>query len=191
MSVENSALSHRQILGTLSGVMLGLMLAALDQTIVATALPAMVRELGGTQHLSWVVTAYLLTSTASTPLYGKLSDLYGRRRLLEIAIVIFVAASIFSALAQDLFQLVAARALQGLGGGGLISMAQAVIADVIAPRERGRYQAYFSGVWAIASVGGPVAGGLFVQWLSWRFVFWINLPLGLLAFILCHRALRH
>jgi EmrB/QacA subfamily drug resistance transporter len=187
---EGPAFSHREILGILSGILLGMMLAALDQTIVATALPAIASDLHGLQDLSWIVAGYLLTSTAATPIYGKLSDLYGRRALLQFAIVIFVAASLLCAAAQNIAELIAARALQGLGGGGLISMAQAVIADVIAPRERGRYQAYLSGVWATTSVGGPVLGGFFVDHLSWRWVFWINLPLGVAAFLLCRHALR-
>ncbi len=187
---ESRGFSHREVLRILSGVLLGMMLAALDQSVVATALPTIAGELGGLEHLSWIVAGYLVTSTATTPIYGKLSDLYGRRRLLEIAILVFVAASLLCGLAQTMGQLVAARALQGLGGGGLISMAQAIIADVIAPRERGRYQAYLSGVWATASVGGPVLGGVFVDHLSWRWVFWINLPVGIAAFLLCRRALR-
>lgn len=186
-----AGLSHREVLGVISGILLGMLLAALDQTVVATALPAMAADLHGIEHLSWIVTAYLLTSTASTPIYGKLSDLYGRRHLLEAAIIFFVIASALCALAQTMGQLIVARALQGLGGGGLMAMAQAVIADVIAPRERGRYQGYFSAVWALASVGGPIMGGFFVQYLSWRWVFWINLPVGALAFLLCHRALAH
>jgi EmrB/QacA subfamily drug resistance transporter len=195
MAVEREAaqapvFSHREILGILSGVLLGMMLAALDQSIVATALPAIASDLHGLQDLSWIVAGYLLTSTAATPIYGKLSDLYGRRALLQFGIVVFVAASLLCGIAGSIAELVAARALQGLGGGGLISMAQAVIADIIAPRERGRYQAYLSGVWATASVGGPVLGGFFVDHLSWRWVFWINLPLGIAAFVLCRRALK-
>jgi multidrug resistance protein len=186
---EGSAFSHREILHILSGVLLGMMLAALDQSIVATALPAIASDLHGLADLSWIVAGYLLTSTAATPIYGKLSDLYGRRALLQFAIVVFLLASLLCAAAQNIAELVAARALQGVGGGGLISMAQAVIADVISPRERGRYQAYMSGVWATASVGGPVLGGFFVDHLSWRWVFWINLPLGIAAFVLCRRAL--
>lgn len=181
--------SHREILSILSGILLGMMLAALDQSVVTTALPAIAGELGGFERLSWVVAAYLLTATASTPIYGKLSDLYGRRLMLEIAIILFVAASMLCGLAQTMPQLIAGRALQGLGGGGLVSMAQAIIADVISPRERGRYQAYLSGVWATASVGGPVLGGFFVDYLTWRWVFWINLPVGVAAFVLCRRAL--
>ncbi|HYM04229.1 MAG TPA: MDR family MFS transporter [Stellaceae bacterium] len=188
-TAAGASLSHREVLGVLSGVLFGMLLAALDQSIVATALPAIAGEFQGLEHLSWIVAGYLLTSTAATPIYGKLSDLYGRRLLLQTAITVFVLASILCGLAQSMGQLIAARALQGLGGGGLISMAQAVIADVISPRERGRYQAYLSGVWATASVGGPVLGGLFVDYLTWRWVFWINLPVGIAAFVLCRRAL--
>jgi EmrB/QacA subfamily drug resistance transporter len=184
------AFSHREVLGILSGVLIGMFLAALDQTIVATALPTIARELNGAEHLSWIVAGYLLTSTASTPVYGKLSDLFGRRALFRFAIVLFVLASALCALAQSMPQLILARALQGLGGGGLITMAQATIADVISPRERGRYQGYISGVWAVASVGGPVLGGFFAEYLSWRWVFWINLPLGLAALGIAHLSLR-
>jgi EmrB/QacA subfamily drug resistance transporter len=184
-----SAFSHREILVILSGVLLGMMLAALDQSIVTTALPAIAGDLNGLERLSWIVSGYLLTSTASTPIYGKLSDLYGRRVLLQTAIVVFVAASVLCGMAQSMPQLIVARTLQGLGGGGLISMAQAVIADIIAPRERGRYQGYLSGMWATASVGGPVLGGFFVDYLSWRWVFWVNLPLGIAAFFICRRTL--
>jgi EmrB/QacA subfamily drug resistance transporter len=182
-------LSQREIYRVLSGVLLGMFLSALDQSIVATALPAMGRTLGGLQDLSWIVSIYLLTSTASTPIYGKLSDLYGRRIMILTAIAIFVVSSALCGLAQDMPQIVGARALQGLGAGGLLSMAQSVIADIIAPRERGRYQAYFSGIYALATVAGPVVGGLMVDHLSWRWVFWINPPLGIAAFILCRRAL--
>ncbi|HEY5208284.1 MAG TPA: MDR family MFS transporter [Stellaceae bacterium] len=183
-------LSQRDIYRVLSGVLLGMFLSALDQSIVATALPAMGRTLGGLQDLSWIVAVYLLTSTASTPIYGKLSDLYGRRVMIMTAILIFVVSSALCGLAQTMPQIIAARALQGLGAGGLLSMAQSVIADIIAPRERGRYQAYFSGIYALATVAGPVVGGLMVDHLSWRWVFWINPPLGVVAFILCRRALR-
>ncbi|MGH7123783.1 MAG: MDR family MFS transporter [Stellaceae bacterium] len=185
------AASHREILRILSGVLLGMFLAALDQTIITTALPTMAADLGGVEHLSWVVSIYLLTTTVSTPIYGKLSDLYGRRPLLLTAIVIFLLGSALAALSQTMPQLIGARALQGLGGGGLITLAQTVIADHVSPRERGRYQAFMGGVWATASVGGPMLGGFFVDHLSWRWVFWINLPVGALALLLCWLALRH
>lgn len=183
-------LTHREIMSTISGILLGMLLAALDQNIITTAVPAIAADLGGFEHLSWIFAGYLLTSTASTPIYGKISDLYGRGPLLLISIALFVASSAFCALAQDMNQLVAARALQGLGGGGLMSVTQALIADIISPRERGRYQVYFASVWAGASVAGPVLGGLFVEYLTWRWVFWINLPVGILALILCWRAIK-
>src|SRR5271154_3867867 len=182
--------SHREKVTILVGLMLGFFLAALDQTIVATALPRMSSDLHGVEHLSWVVSSYLLTSTAATPIYGKLSDLYGRRPMLQIAVVIFLLTSVLCAVATSMGQLIAFRALQGLGGGGLISMGHAVIADVISPRERGRYQAYIAGAFAVASVLGPVVGGLFTDHLSWRGVFWINLPIGLGALYISQRALK-
>src|SRR5882672_12832269 len=147
--------SHQQILRVLSGILLCIFLAAIDQTVVIPAVPAIAADLNGFSHLAWIVSAYLLTSTAATPIYGKLSDIYGRRALLLPAITMFAAASVLCALAQTLPQLIAARALQGLGGAGLMAMAQAVIADVVAARERGRYQAYMAGTWAASSVSGP------------------------------------
>jgi EmrB/QacA subfamily drug resistance transporter len=185
-----AAPSHREIVAVVTGVVIGMFLAALNQTIISTALPTIARELGGAEHLSWIVSAHLLTATVTTPIYGKLSDQYGRRRLLSIAIVVFVASSVLCAMAQTMGQLVAFRAIQGLGGGGLITLAHAAIADVVSPRERGRYQGYISGMWAAASVGGPILGGFFVDYASWRWIFWINLPLGLVAFIVCRHALR-
>jgi EmrB/QacA subfamily drug resistance transporter len=187
---EPRTYSHREILKILSGAMLGLFLAALDQTIVATALPTMAAELQGGDDLAWVVSAYLLTATASTPIYGKLSDLYGRRGVIGVGVIVFVLASMLCGAAQSMGQLIAARALQGLGGGGLIALAQSIVGDVVAPRERGRYQAYISGLWAVAMVSGPVLGGVFVDFASWRWVFWINLPLGLLAFGVTRVTLR-
>lgn len=148
---------------------------------MSTALPTIVGELGGLNHLSWVVTAYLLTSTAATPLFGKISDLYGRKRLFQAAIVAFRAASALAGLAQNMAQLIAFRALQGIGGGGLIAMAQVIIGDVVSPRERGRYMGYIGAVFAVSSVIGPLAGGFFVDNLSWRWIFYTNLPFGLLA----------
>ncbi len=175
------ALSHRQILIVFSGIMLGMLLAAIDQTIVATALPTIVGDLGGLTHISWVVTAYLLAETVSTPLFGKLGDLYGRKRLFQAAIVIFILGSVLSGLATNMGQLIAFRAVQGIGAGGLIVLAMALIADVVSPRERGRYQGYFGAVFGVSSVAGPLIGGFLTDHLSWRWVFYVNVPLGILA----------
>ncbi len=185
-----SGFTHREIVAVLWGVLLGMMMAALDSTIVTTALPRIATDLDGFLHLSWVVTAYLLTNTAAAPIYGKLSDLYGRRRLLQFAIVVFVLASVACGLAQTMGMLIAARAVQGIGGGGLFSLGQAAIADVVSARERGRYQAYITGIWGFASIAGPLVGGLCVDYLNWRWAFWINLPVGAVAFVLCDRSLR-
>lgn len=189
-SEPSQAFTHREILSVLSGVLLGMMMAALDSTIVTTALPRIALDLHGFLRLSWVVTAYLLTSTVAAPIYGKLSDLYGRRRLLQFAVVIFTLSSAACGLAPNMTLLIAARTCQGIGGGGLFSLGQAAIADVVSARERGRYQAYITGVWGFASIAGPVVGGLCVDYLTWRWAFWINLPVGVAAFILCDWALR-
>jgi EmrB/QacA subfamily drug resistance transporter len=175
--------THRQILVIFSGLMLGMLLAALDQTIVSTALPTITGDLGGLDHLAWVVTAYLLASTVSTPLYGKLGDLYGRKRLFQTAIVIFLVGSMLCGLAQTMLQLIAFRAIQGVGAGGLIVLAQAIIAEVVSPRERGRYQGYFGAVFGAASVAGPLLGGFLTDQVSWRWVFYVNIPLGIVALI--------
>ena len=161
--------------------MLAMFLGALDQTIVATALPTIGRTFGDLGDLSWVVTAYLLTGTAVTPLYGKLSDIHGRRALMLIAIVLFMAGSLACALASNMQALILGRALQGCGGGGLLALAQTIIADIVSPRERGRYQGYIGAVFASSSVGGPVLGGFLTQHLDWSLIFWINIPLGFAA----------
>ena len=163
--------------------MLVLLLASLDQTIVSTALPTIVGDLGGIQHLSWVVTAYLLASTISAPLYGKLGDLYGRKIVLQTAIVIFLIGSALCGLSQDMTQLIVFRALQGLGGGGLIVTSIAVVGDIIPPRERGKYQGFFGAVFGVSTVIGPLLGGFFVDNLTWRWIFYVNLPLGAVALV--------
>ena len=183
-------LSHRQILIVLSGLMAGMLLAALDQSIVGTALPRIVSEIGGLDQLSWVVTAYLLTSTAATPLWGKISDLYGRRPTFQAAIGAFLVGSVLSALSQNIIELVAFRAVQGIGGGGLMALAFAVIGDIIPPRERGRYQGYFGVVFGVSSVAGPLLGGWFTDGPGWRWIFWINIPIGLAALVVTSWALR-
>jgi EmrB/QacA subfamily drug resistance transporter len=183
-------LSHRQILVVLAGLLAGMFLAALDMSIVGTALPRIVSELGGLHLLSWVVTTYLLTSTASTPLWGKISDLYGRRPMFRAAIGVFVTGSVVAALAPSMGVLIAGRAIQGLGAGGLIALALATIGDIIPPRERGRYQGYFGAVFGTSSVAGPLLGGWFTDGPGWRWIFWINVPIGLAALIVTSRALR-
>ena len=186
---QSPSFTHREILVVFAGIALAMLMAALDQTIVATALPVIAADLGGFEQLSWVVSAYLLSSTATTLLYGKLSDLHGRRRLLEIGIVLFIVGSVLCAAAGTFWQLVAARAVQGAGGGGLMALSMTIIGDMVAPRERGRYQGYIAAIFATASVAGPVLGGYLTEYLSWHWIFLINLPLGAIAFLFAHRTL--
>ncbi|MGW6152662.1 DHA2 family efflux MFS transporter permease subunit [Streptomyces sp. NPDC055144] len=173
----------RSVMVSIGALLLGMLLAALDQTIVSTALPTIVSDLGGLEHLSWVVTAYLLASTAATPLWGKLGDQYGRKRLFQIAIVIFLISSALCGMAQNMPQLIGFRALQGLGGGGLMVLSMAIVGDIVPPRDRGRYQGLFGAVFGATSVLGPLLGGLFTEHLSWRWVFYINLPIGVVALV--------
>src|SRR6201986_5008265 len=176
-------LGRRRILLIIGALMCGMLLAALDQTIVSTALPTIVGDLKGGSHIAWVVTAYLLATTVSTPLGGKLGDQYGRKIFFQAAIVIFLVGSALAGWSGSITMLIAFRAVQGLGGGGLIIGAQTIIGDVVSPRNRGRYQGMFGAVFAVASVLGPLLGGLFVDNLSWRWVFYVNLPLGAIALL--------
>jgi len=180
-SAEPAPLTHIEVKAIVRGIMLAMFLGALDQTIVATALPTIGRHFADLADLPWVVTAYLLTATAVTPLYGKLSDIHGRRVMMLTAIGVFMLGSLACALAPSMTALILARALQGLGGGGLMALAQTIIADIVSPRERGRYQGYIGAVFAVSSVGGPVLGGFLTEHLDWSLIFWINLPLGLAA----------
>src|ERR1039457_5498855 len=178
---EVSKAEHKRILVILGALMLGMLLAALDQTIVATALPTIAGDLHGLNHLSWVVTAYILTSTISTPLWGKLGDLYGRKKLFQAAIIIFLIGSALSGLSRDMSELIGFRAVQGIGAGGLMVGALAIIGDIVSPRQCGKYMGYFGAVFGLSSVIGPLAGGFITQHLSWRWVFYINIPLGIIA----------
>ena len=186
----STGLTPREVGVVIIGTLMAMFLAALDQTIVATALPPIAGEFGDFTLVSWVVTAYLVTSTAVTPVIGKLSDLYGRRSTLLIAGGVFMASSVFCALAPNMTTLIFARALQGLGGGALITVPMAIIGDVVSPRERGRYAGYFSSMWVAAALAGPILGGFLTEYFGWRLIFWINIPLGAAALLVVNQVLR-
>lgn len=179
--VQKNERSHEEIMVIIGALMLAMLLAALDQTIVSTALPRIATDLHGLNKLSWVATAYLLTSAISTPLYGKIGDQFGRKKIFQFAIVLFLIGSALCGLATTMDQLVAFRALQGIGAGGLMSLTMAIVGDIVSPRQRGRYLGYFGGVFALSSVIGPLLGGFLTDSLSWRWVFYVNLPIGILA----------
>ena len=183
-------LSHGDIRTIVFGLMLAMFLAALNQTIVATALPTIGRDFDDFELLPWVVTAYLLTSTAVAPLYGKLSDIHGRRAMMLASIGIFIAGSAACAVAPNMIMLILGRGLQGIGGGGILPLAQSIMADAVAPRERGRYQAYMGSVWVTAGLGGPVIGGILAEHFHWSIIFWVNVPIGLVAAVMAHNSLK-
>ncbi|MEU8137936.1 MDR family MFS transporter [Streptodolium elevatio] len=189
-SSASPSLTRRQILLAFSGLMLGILLSSLDQTIVATALPTIVSDLGGLDKLAWVTTAYALAMAVSTPVYGKLGDLFGRKYLFQTAIGVFLAGSVLCGLAQSMGTLIAFRAIQGLGAGGLMSNAQAIVGDLVPPAERGRYQGLIGSMIALSTVGGPLLGGLLTEALSWRWIFYVNLPLGAIALVVTSFVLR-
>ncbi|TGT53401.1 MFS transporter [Mesorhizobium sp. M00.F.Ca.ET.170.01.1.1] len=190
MGATASPMSESEKNAIIGGVLLSMLLAALDQTIVAPALPTIAHALGHAEYLPWIVTGYLLTATAMAPLYGKISDVYGRRPVIYAAVLIFLLGSLVSALAPNMLVLVIGRAVQGAGGGGLFALTQTVIGDLVPPRERARYAAWISGTWAVASVAGPLLGGVFAEHLHWSLIFWINLPIGFLAMAIINKPLR-
>ena len=185
-----SYLPHDQIVRVMIGILAGVFLGALDQSVVGTALPRITSELGGLNHLSWVVTAYLLTSTAVTPLWGKISDLYGRRLIFQVSIGIFIVGSMLCGVSQDMLQLIVFRAIQGIGGGGLFALGLAIIGDIIPPRDRGRYGGMFGAVFGVSSIAGPLLGGFFTDGPGWRWIFFINVPVGIVAFYILTRNLN-
>jgi EmrB/QacA subfamily drug resistance transporter len=187
---SHAPLSRADLRNIFYGLMLAMFLSALNQTIVATALPTIGRDFGNFDNLSWVIIAYLLSSTVVSPLYGKLSDIHGRRAMMLVALGLFVAGSVLAAIAPDMATLIVGRTLQGIGGGGIVPLTQTTIADMITPRERGRYQAYMGTSWIVAGVAGPALGGLVAEHLLWSLIFWLNVPLGLLAALLANHAMK-
>ena len=181
---ERDHARHRAVMAVLPALLVTMLLAFLDNMIVSTALPRIVGDLGGLDHLAWVITAYILTMTVSTPLYGKLGDLYGRKRLFVFAIVVFLVGSMLCGMATSMPELIGFRAIQGLGAGGLIVGVLAIIGDLVSPRDRGKYQGYFAALMAAATIGGPLIGGFITDNLSWRWAFYVNIPLGILSLAL-------
>jgi EmrB/QacA subfamily drug resistance transporter len=189
-AAPDTAMTHREILVVMAGLMTGMFLVSLNQTIVATALPTIAGDLGSLDLIAWIVTAYLLAATAATPLFGRLSDLYGRQRIFQAAIVIFLVGSVLSGAALNMPMLIGARAIQGIGGGGVMALTMTIIGDLLSPRERGRYQGYLGAVFGIASITGPLLGGFIVDNLDWRWVFLVNVPIGVVALVVTSRVLK-